>query len=246
MIYIVSLGPGGAVETTPRAEAALERADIIVGYKAYIDLIAPRYAHKELIASAMKQEVDRCRQVMELALTGKNVALVSSGDAGVYGMAGLMLEVLDTDDRGRDIEVEIVPGITAACSAAAVLGAPLTHDFAVISLSDLLTPWPLIEKRLTLATEADFVICLYNPASRQRSDYLRRACDIVMAAGRRGGTVAGWVCNAGREGQAHGITTLAELGGENLDMFCTVIIGNSTTKQIAGRIVTPRGYRMGT
>ena len=240
MIYVVSLGPGNADEITPRAEAALERADVIVGYGAYIDLIAPRYAHrpdKKLIASAMKQEVDRCRQVLDLARSGANVALISSGDAGVYGMAGLMLEVAE-DSR---IDVEIVPGVTAACSAAAILGAPLTHDFAVISLSDLLTPWALIEKRLALATEADFVLCLYNPASRQRRDYLQKACDIVLA-GRGPETPSGWVRNIGRNGQTHKILSLERLRDEELDMFCTVVVGNSGTKILNGRMMTPRGY----
>ncbi|MDR1873496.1 MAG: precorrin-3B C(17)-methyltransferase, partial [Synergistaceae bacterium] len=158
MIRVVGLGPGGVDEMTPRANAALEEADVVVGYRAYVDLIAARCGRSEIVSSAMRQEVDRCRQALELALSGKTVALVSSGDAGVYGMAGLMLEVADGHP---EVEVEIVPGVTAACSAAAVLGAPLTHDFAVVSLSDLLTPWPLIEKRLALATEADFVLCLY-------------------------------------------------------------------------------------
>ncbi|MDR3230447.1 MAG: precorrin-3B C(17)-methyltransferase, partial [Synergistaceae bacterium] len=240
IVYVVSLGPGGPGEITPRAEAALERSDVIVGYRAYVDLIADRWAHKEIIASAMKQEVDRCRRALELALSGRVVALVSSGDAGVYGMAGLMLEVAD---GSPEVEIEVVPGITAACSAAAVLGAPLSHDFAVVSLSDLLTPWPLIEKRLTLATEADFVLCLYNPASRGRRDYLRRACDVILA-GRDAPTPSGWVRNIGRENQTHKILPLAELRDEELDMLCTVVVGNASTKTLAGRIVTPRGYRL--
>ncbi len=237
MIYVVGLGPGQESETTPRAEAALERSDVVVGYKAYIDLIAPRFQDKELMASSMRQEVERCRQVVDLALQGKTVALVSSGDAGVYGMAGILLEIAD----GR-VDVEIVPGITAACSAAAVLGAPLMHDFAVVSLSDLLTPWPLIEKRLALAAEGDFVLCLYNPASRGRRDTLQRACDILLG-GRDGETPSGWVRNIGRDGQTHRVLPLKDLRDEELDMFCTAIVGNSSTKTLGSRLVTPRGYR---
>jgi precorrin-3B C17-methyltransferase len=248
VIFIVGIGPGGDGDMTPRAVRALLRADVIVGYKAYIDLISQRFGHKKLVPFAMKQEVERCRQVAELALAGQDVALISSGDAGVYGMAGPMLEVLDALGD-NSVEVEVVPGVTSACSAAAVLGAPLTHDFAAVSLSDLLTPWPLIEKRVALAAEADFVLCLYNPASRTRKDYLRRACDAVLAA--RGGgkdnenTPSGWVRNAGRKDQTHKLLPLSELRGENLDMLCTVIIGNSETKFLNGRMVTPRGYEVG-
>ena len=243
MIYVVSLGPGGIDEITPRALSALERADVIVGYKTYVDLLMPDFGHKRIVASAMKQEVERCRQAADLAFSGKTVALVSSGDAGIYGMAGLMLEVLDAFPGGEAIEVEIIPGITAASSAAALMGAPLTHDFAVVSLSDLLTPWDLIEKRLALATAADFVLCLYNPASRTRRDYLRRACDIVMA-GRKGDTPSGWARNVGRQGQEYKILPLSELRDEILDMFCTVLIGNASTRALNGRLVTPRGYKV--
>jgi len=244
MIFIVGLGPGGEDEMTPRAVQALERSDVIVGYKTYIDFLVPRFGHKQIVSSAMKQEVERCRQVAEIALSGKIVTLVSGGDAGVYGMAGLMLEVLDTfGENAKNIEVEIIPGITSACSVAAVLGAPLMHDFAVVSLSDLLTPWELIEKRLALAAEADFVLCLYNPASRNRKFLLRRACEILMGV-RDGDTPSGWVRNAGRSGQTHKILPLAELKDEELDMFCTVIIGNSMTRILNGRMVTPRGYRV--
>jgi precorrin-3B C17-methyltransferase len=245
MIFIVGLGPGGENEMTPRANQALEQADTIVGYKTYIDFIAPRFGHKKLISSDMKQEIARCRQAAELALSGDEVAVVSGGDAGVYGMAGPMLEVLDAlEENAQNIEVEIIPGVTSACSAAAVLGAPLTHDFAVVSLSDLLTPWELIEKRLVLAAEADFVLCLYNPASRSRKDRLKRACEAVMTA-RDGGTPSGWVRNAGRGGQIHKILPLSELKDEELDMFCTVVIGNSGTRVLKGRMamVTPRGYK---
>lgn len=240
MIFIVGTGTGGELETTPRATQALEQADVIVGYKTYIDLLPLAFKRKKLLPFAMKQEVMRCRQAAKLALAGHDVAIVSGGDAGVYGMAGPMLEVLNALGD-TSVEVEVIPGVTAACSAAAILGAPLTHDFAVVSLSDLLTPWALIEKRLSLAAEADFVLCLYNPASRTRKDYLRRACDAVMTA-RNGVTPSGWVRNAGREGQTHKVLPLRELRDESLDMFCTVVIGNSGTKILNGRMVTPRGY----
>jgi len=238
MIYVVGLGPGGTEEMTERAVQALERCQIIVGYDSYIDLIRDRFQHKQLLSSPMKTEVDRCRQALALAQEGYDVALVSSGDAGVYGMAGVLLEVCSE----ADVKVEIVPGITAACSAAAVLGAPLMHDFAVISLSDLLTPWSVIERRLHAAGEADFVVALYNPSSRKRADYLQKACNILLSY-RPASTPAGWVRQAGREGEEHQVLTLGEMAQEKTDMVTTVIIGNSSSRIIKGRIVTPRGYR---
>ena len=174
---------------------------------------------------------------LELSKEGRSVALISSGDPGVYGMAGIMLEIAE-----GSADVEIVPGVTAASVAASVLGAPLMHDFAVISLSDLLTPWELIEKRLRAAAAADFVICLYNPASRGRPEHLARACSIIMEE-KPASTPAGWVRNGGRDGESSAVTTLGELSCATLDMFCTVVIGNSATRVIDGRLVTPRGYR---
>src|SRR5699024_2868326 len=176
-VTVIGLGPGGGADLTGRARAALEGCDLIVGYTAYIELVKPDFPEKEVLSIGMRREVDRCRAAVEAACTGKNVAVVCSGDSGVYGMAGLIYEVAQEYDP---IEIEVVPGITAACGGAAVLGAPLTHDFAVISLSDLLTPWEKIEKRLTAAAQADFVICLYNPSSKNRPDYLQRACDILL------------------------------------------------------------------
>ena len=176
-VTVIGLGPGGGADLTGRARAALETCDLIVGYTAYIELVKPDFPEKEVLSTGMRREVDRCRAAVEAALTGKDVAVVCSGDSGVYGMAGLIYEVAQEYDP---IEIEVIPGITAACGGAAVLGAPLTHDFAVISLSDLLTPWEKIEKRLTAAAQADFVICLYNPSSRNRPDYLQRACDILL------------------------------------------------------------------
>lgn len=238
-IYVVGLGPGEEKQMTPMAMEALEQSQVIIGYTVYIDLIKDRFKHKILKSTAMRQEVDRCKMVLEEALKGQNVSLVCSGDAGVYGMAGLMFEIAKGHD---EIEIEIVPGITAANSGAAVLGAPLIHDFAVISLSDLLTPYELIERRLECAAAGDFVICLYNPSSKKRHDYLKKACDIVMAHKSKY-TVCGYVKNIGRPGEIAKVVTLEELRNTEVDMFTTVYIGNSHTKEINGKMVTPRGYR---
>ena len=198
----------------------------------------PDFPEKEVLSTGMRREVDRCRAAVEAALTGKDVAVVCSGDSGVYGMAGLVYEVAQEYDP---IEIEVIPGITAACGGAAVLGAPLTHDFAVISLSDLLTPWEKIEKRLTAAAQADFVICLYNPSSRNRPDYLQQACDILLRD-KAPDTVCGTVRNIGREGEEGKLLTLTQLRDTQVDMFTTVFIGNSQTKVLGGKMVTPRGY----
>ena len=239
-LFVVGLGPGDAAYLTGEAAAALERAEVLCGYSVYVELIAPQYPGREIVTTPMKHEVERCRRALELASAGRTVALVCSGDAGVYGMAAPVLEMAP---EYPEADVQIIPGVTAALSGAAVLGAPLGHDFCVISLSDLLTPWDVIEKRLRSAAEGDFAICLYNPASKKREDYLRRACDIVL--GRRSGdTLCGWVKNIGRTGQEHRLLTLSELREEKLDMFTTVFIGASTTREIAGRMVTPRGYRL--
>ena len=237
-VTVIGLGPGGGADLTGRARAALEGCDLIVGYTAYIELVKPDFPEKEVLSTGMRREVDRCRAAVEAALTGKDAAVVCSGDSGVYGMAGLIYEVAQEYDP---IEIEVVPGITAACGGAAVLGAPLTHDFAVISLSDLLTPWEKIEKRLSAAAQADFVICLYNPSSRNRPDYLQRACDILLRD-KDPETVCGTVRNIGREGEECKLLTLAQLRDTQVDMFTTVFIGNSQTKVLGGKMVTPRGY----
>ena len=237
-VTVIGLGPGGGADLTGRARAALEGRDLIVGYTAYIELVKPDFPEKEVLSTGMRREVDRCRAAVEAALTGRDVAVVCSGDSGVYGMAGLIYEVAQEYDP---IEIEVVPGITAACGGAAVLGAPLTHDFAVISLSDLLTPWEKIEKRLSAAAQADFVICLYNPSSRNRPDYLQRACDILLRD-KDPETVCGTVRNIGREGEEGKLLTLAQLRDTQVDMFTTVFIGNSQTKVLGGKMVTPRGY----
>ena len=238
-LTVIGLGPGAGLDLTLRAREAIESSDLIVGYTAYIALIRDAFPHKEMVSTGMKKEVDRCRLAVEAAVSGKTTAVVCSGDSGIYGMAGLIYEVAQDYPP---IDIEVVPGITAACGGAAVLGAPLTHDFAVISLSDLLTPWEKIERRLRAAAESDFVICLYNPRSRSRADVLRRACDILLAA-KGGDTPCGYVKNIGREGQTSVVLSLSQLRDcEDVDMFTTVFIGNEQTKLLNRKLVTPRGY----
>ena len=237
-LYVVGIGPGDQNYMTFEAMQAMKDSNLIVGYGVYIDLVKPIFPDKEYLTTPMKQEVERCRMAVDAACEGRNVAMISSGDAGVYGMAGPVLELAE----GKDIEVEVVAGVTAALSGGAVLGAPLTHDFAVISLSDLLTPWEKIEKRLDAVASADFCIALYNPSSHKRADYLQKACDILLRH-KAPETVCGTVRNIGREGESFDIMTLQELRDTKVDMFTTVFIGNSQTKEIGGRMVTPRGYK---
>ncbi|MBQ9827264.1 MAG: precorrin-3B C(17)-methyltransferase [Lachnospiraceae bacterium] len=237
-IYVVGIGPGEERYMTFQAREALEDSDIICGYTVYVDLVKPVFPDKEYYSTGMMKEKDRCQWVVDKAGEGNTVALVCSGDAGVYGMAGLVFEL--AQDR-TDIEIEVVSGITAALSGAAVLGAPVGHDFCVVSLSDHLTPWELIEKRIRLAAEGDFIICIYNPKSKLRQDYLKMACDIVAEV-QGEDLVCGWVKNIGREGQEYGIVPLKELADEPVDMFTTVFIGSSKTVELNGRMVTPRGY----
>lgn len=238
-LYVVGIGPGKPAFMTAQARQALEEAEVLCGYTVYVELVAPLFPGKETYTTPMTKELDRCRWALQTAAAGKTVALVCSGDAGVYGMAAPLLQ-LAADYP--DVEVEVVAGVTAALSGAAVLGAPLGHDFCVISLSDLLTPWAVIEKRLQCAAQGDFAICLYNPSSRKRADYLRRACDILLASGKAPETVCGWVRNIGREGQEKQLLTLGELRGARLDMFTTVFIGSAGTRNIQGNMVTARGY----
>ena len=239
-VYVVGLGPGGVEQMTKRAQETLAACDVIAGYNVYVDLIKDDYKDKEFLSTGMRKEVERCKLAIDEALKGKTVAMISSGDAGVYGMAGIMYQIAADYP---ELEVEVVPGITAACSGAAVLGAPLISDFTLISLSDLLTPWEKIEKRLDLASQADFVICLYNPSSFKRHDYLQKACDIMLK-NQRADVPAGIVRNIGREGEEYEIMTLSELRDAQVDMFSTVIIGNSQTEVINNRMVTPRGYKI--
>ncbi|MDN5345315.1 MAG: precorrin-3B C17-methyltransferase / cobalt-factor methyltransferase [Clostridia bacterium] len=242
-ITVVGLGPGAEAEMTARARQALAEAEVIVGYRTYIDLIASLTAGREVVVNGMTGEVARCREAVARAVAGARVAVISSGDPGVYGMAGLILEILAENPRGAEVPVTIIPGVTAATSAAASLGAPLMHDFAVISLSDRLTPWEVIARRLELAAAADFVLVLYNPRSHGRPDHLRRARDIILRY-RQPATPVGVVRNAGRVGEETWIRDLATLLELPVDMVSTVIIGNSQTRVLNGYLVTPRGYRL--
>lgn len=191
------------------------------------------------MTTPMKKEVDRCVMAFEEAKKGKVVSMICSGDAGVYGMSGLMYEV---GVNYPEVELEIIPGVTAATGGAALLGAPLIHDFCLISLSDLLTPWEKIEARLLAAAQADFVVCLYNPSSKKRSDYLQKACDLMMQY-KSPETVCGIVSYIGRDGEHYEVMDLKTLRDTKVDMFTTVWVGNSQTKEINGKMVTPRGYR---
>lgn len=238
-LTVVGIGPGDYENMTVRVDRALRECQVIVGYHVYVDLVKDRYPGKEFLTTPMTKEADRCRMALDAAREGKDVTMVCSGDSGIYGMAALVYEL-----RGEaaEPEVEVIPGLTAACSGAALLGAPLTHDFAVISLSDRLTPWEKIEARLEAAAKADLSIVLYNPASRGRPDYLRRACEILLRTLPEE-RPCGVARNIGREGESRELMTLAQLRDFEVDMFCTAFVGNSQTKIIGGQLVTPRGYR---
>lgn len=241
-VYVIGIGPGSTDQMTLRAWQVLKECDVIVGYTVYVELLKHALPDKEYLTTPMRREVERCRMAFEEAGKGRSVAMVCSGDAGVYGMSGLMLELRE---EYPDCQVKIIAGVTAALAGGAVLGAPLMHDFAVISLSDLLTPWETIEKRLRCAAMADFAICIYNPSSKKRADYLKRACDILLEEMEEG-RVCGLVSRIGREGEEAEVLTLKELRGRQVDMFTTVFIGNSQTKQLRGKMVTPRGYQIET
>ena len=238
-LFVVGIGPGGPEFLTGEAREALSRAQVLCGYTVYVDLVAPLFPGKETYTSPMTKELERCRWALETAQSDRDVAFVCSGDAGVYGMAGLLLQLAP---QFPAVEIRVVAGVTAALSGGAVLGAPLGHDFCVISLSDLLTPWEVIENRLRCAARGDFCLCLYNPSSRKRAGYLQKACDILLEEGRSPQTVCGWVKNIGREGQESRVLSLSDLRGEQLDMFTTVFVGSSATQEVNGRMVTPRGY----
>ena len=238
-LYVVGIGPGEYEQMTLKAIHALEKSDVIIGYTVYVDLVKEHFPGKEFMTTPMKKEVDRCVLAFEEAQKGKTVSMICSGDAGVYGMSGLMYEV---GVNYPEVELEVIPGVTAATGGAAVLGAPLIHDFCLISLSDLLTPWEKIEARLLGASQADFVICLYNPSSKKRHDYLQKACDLMMKY-KSENTVCGIVSQIGREGESYQVMTLKELRDTRVDMFTTVWVGNSQTKVVSGKMVTPRGYR---
>ena len=239
IVYVVGLGPGDPQFLTAQAQSALEEAEVLCGYPVYLDLVRPYYPEKEYYATGMTKELDRCRWALETAHSGRTVALVCSGDAGVYGMASPLLELAE---GCPDVTVEVVPGLTAALSGGAVLGAPLAHDFCVLSLSDRLTPWEVIEKRLACAAMGDFCVALYNPSSKGRPDYLQKAVRILLQNGKGAGTLCGVIRSIGRTGQQSSQMTLAELEHTTVDMFTTVFIGNSATHQVSGWMVTPRGY----
>ena len=237
-LYVVGIGAGSYDMLTVGAVRALEDAEVICGYTEYVKLIGPYFPDKEYRSTPMRKEAERCRMAVESARAGRTTAMICSGDAGVYGMASPVYEVAGDDAP----EIVIVPGVTAACSGAALLGAPLTHDFAVISLSDLLTPWEVIASRLGAAALSDMGIVIYNPRSKKRTDTLARAADILLEH-RSPDTVCGAVRSIGREGESCELLTLRTLGSYEADMFTTIFVGNSTTKIINGKMVTPRGYR---
>ena len=239
-IFVVGTGPGGVNEMTERARQAVESCEVVSGYGFYIDLIKELLEGKEIIATGMTGETERCRAAIQAALSGRSACVISGGDAGLYGMASLVLELAA---EYPDLEVEVIPGVTAACSASAVLGAPVAQDFAAVSLSDRLTDWNVIEKRLHLAAEADFVICLYNPASKNRREHLKNACAVILKH-RKPDTPCGVVRNIGRRGETHEIIDLGALIDLKSDMFTTIVVGNSATTVINGRLVTPRGYAL--
>ena len=237
-LYVVGIGPGSYEDMTIRTSHCLEKSDVIIGYTVYVELMKPYFKDKLYLTTPMKQEIERCHMAFQEARKGQVVSMICSGDAGVYGMAGPILELAE---EYPDVSVEVIPGVTAALSGAALLGAPLTHDFAVISLSDLLTPWELIMKRIEMAARADLTICIYNPSSRKRADYLQKACELILRY-REEDTVCGIAWQIGRDGEDIRQLTLKELKDTKVDMFSTVFIGNATTKKIQDTIVTPRGY----
>lgn len=238
-IFVVGIGPGAYEKMTIEAARTLESCDVIIGYTVYIDLVKENFPDKKFMSTPMKKEKERCVIAFEEANKGQSVAMICSGDSGVYGMAGLIYEL---SPQYPNTEISVIAGVTAAVGGAAVLGAPLIHDFCLISLSDLLTPWELIERRLKAAAAGDFVICLYNPSSIKRHDYLQKACEAVLQY-KSEDTVCGLVSNIGRDGEAMSVMTLGELKETQVDMFTTVFIGNKSTKLINGKMVTQRGYR---
>ncbi len=239
-IFIVGMGPGAEDRMTGQAIAALEASDVIVGYPLYLKLLGERFSGKEFLSTPMREEIQRGRMCFEEAEKGRTVSIVCSGDAGVYGMASLMYEL---SAEYPDCELKVVAGITAANSGAALLGVPLANDYCVISLSDLLTPWETIEKRLLAAAEGDFAIALYNPGSHERPNSLKAACDILLTR-IEPSRVCGWVENIGREGTRADLCTLEELRCREPNMFTTVFIGNSQTQIMKGKLITKRGYRL--
>lgn len=235
-LYVIGIGPGGPSYMTLRAMDAIKESDIVVGYSKYIDMIKHLLAGKEIFSTGMKGEEERCKKALKLS-HDKIVSVVSTGDSGIYGMAGLILQLR------LDEEVEVIPGVTASSAAASVLGAPLMHDNCNISLSDLMTPYELIQKRVNLAAEGDFVISLYNPKSKGRPHYLSECINIIKMH-RDGNTPIAVVKNALRDGQEVSISTLDVFDDNIADMLSIVIIGNSQSYVKDGRFITPRGYKV--
>ncbi|WP_295158417.1 precorrin-3B C(17)-methyltransferase [Selenomonas sp. AE3005] len=241
-ITVVGIGPGNLLDMTPRARQAIEEAAVIAGYNTYIKLIEPLLGERKVIGTAMMQEIDRCRMAVSEAAEGRDTVVVSSGDAGVYGMAGLVLElVLQLPAEKRPEFGGVIAGVSAVNAAASVLGAPLMHDFAVISLSDLLTPWETIEKRIEMAAQGDFVTALYNPKSKKRVENIEQVRKIMLKY-RKADTPVGIVTAASRDGEGKIISTLADFTKQEINMFSLVIIGNSMTYVKDGYMITPRGY----
>lgn len=238
-IYVVGIGPGNMEDISIRAYNTLKNVDIIAGYITYVDLVKDEFSEKEFYVSGMKKEIDRCEKVLELAKEGKKVALISSGDAGIYGMAGIMIEV--ALDSG--IEVEIIPGITSSVAGASLVGAPLMHDQAIISLSDLLTDWEVITKRIDRASDGDFVISLYNPKSKGRTEQIVEAREIMLKY-KAATTPVALLRHVGREDENYTLTTLEDMLNHEIDMFTVVIVGNSKTYVKDGKMITPRGYHL--
>lgn len=238
-IYVVGIGPGNMEDISIRAYNTLKNVDIIVGYITYVDLVKDEFSEKEFYVSGMKKEIDRCEKVLELAKEGKKVALISSGDAGIYGMAGIMIEVA----LGSGIEVEIIPGITSSVAGASLVGAPLMHDQAIISLSDLLTDWEVITKRIDRASDGDFVISLYNPKSKGRTEQIVEARKIMLKY-KAATTPVALLRHVGREDENYTLTTLEDMLNHEIDMFTVVIVGNSKTYVKDGKMITPRGYHL--
>lgn len=238
-IYVVGIGPGNMEDISVRAYKTLKNVDVIAGYITYIDLVKDEFKEKEFYVSGMKKEIDRCEKVLELAKEGKTVALISSGDAGIYGMAGIMIEVA----LGSGIDVEVIPGITSSVAGASLVGAPLMHDQAIISLSDLLTDWEVITKRIDRASEGDFVISLYNPKSKGRTEQIVEAREIMLKH-KAPSTPVVLLRHVGREEENYTLTNLDEMLNYEIDMFTVVIVGNSKTYVKEGKMITPRGYHL--
>lgn len=239
ILSVVGTGPGSLDYLIPAARKAIEQAEVIVGYKTYLSLIEPLITGQNTVASAMMQEVDRVKQAFELAEQGKVVVLVSGGDPGIYAMAGLVYEVAAL--RKTRVEIRVIAGIAALNSCAERLGAPLMHDFATVSLSDLLTPWDLIEKRIQAAADADFVLVIYNPRSKKRDWQLSRALEIISSV-RSGATPVGMVRGATRANEQIILSRLEDFNPQEADMQSTIIVGNSKTYITDNKMITPRGY----